>query len=782
MERQTLSTESLIVELDARTAKLDAKINSTNQKMEGLTKEVQKTDKSFVDLIDNSTKTQKLDKSLEKTERKVEGLTTKTKKTDKAFEVLIDNSTKIKDLDKSLGKTADTTEDLAFESKKAAEKIKEVGEKEKDIEKLSKEIKKTSGEQKNFNEAAKKGAGIITKVAGAALAGAVAFTAYAAAQGRAMRETQSLATMAGLTAEEFKRLSFVMGTTGMTGEKFGDQMKDTQERIGDFLSEFEKTGKTTGTFNDFANVMNLTQKEALALAREFETLSGDQVLQRMVDMMQAAGMSSQKMSFALEGLATDTTKLIPLLIDGGKAAEELKKRFDEINIPLSDEEKQQFIELASNVDLAQSSFINFLNNAISPFLPAINAAGEALADFFASASVDIDFKRLLKNSDLAEEVGSLMEVEKLLTAVSERVKVIEAAGSGGLMGGALIKEELKNAKEAQAALEERKQALIDISAEKEKQNQLDLESLKGNLTGSTGKGGADKDASDVDSIRDRFKSELELLTEKYEEEKSILDRAVEDEVERNELKANLLTQFEERKQAIKDEFKLAELEAQSPLDALLEFTMTRAEILDAELIADIERLELAAETFGLKDEELYAKRIELVKKFNKEKLSLEKNSMDSKDKDTETEIKWSESSAKSQLDTGTKLLTSLGNNSKTAHKIKQGLAIGNTVMTTAENINEQFPNPLGMTLAAGVGAAQLAAIMSSTSDGGGSLAPPPPAVPEQSPQDSFNDQGTTITDISGGEMTSQRMIIEFNDEVVDALSRQIQKSQSDGRT
>jgi hypothetical protein len=677
-----LTTESLIVELDARTAKLDAKLNTTNSRLDKLDENVNKNDKSL----------------------------------------------------------------------------------------------------KKFSDTAKKGASVITMVAGAALAGATAFIAYAAAQGRAMRETEALATMAGLTATEFKKLSFVMGTTGTSGEKFGDIMKDTQERIGDFLSEFEKTGKTTGTFNDFANVMNLTQEQALALAREFETLSGDQVLQRMVTMMQGAGKSAQTMSFALEGMASDATRLIPVLLDNGKAAEELKKRFDEINIPLSEEEKQQFVELAGNVDLAQSSFVNFLNNAISPFLPAINAAGEALADFFAAASVDIDFKRLLKNSDLAEEVGSLMEVEKLLAAVSERVKTIEAAGSGGLMGGALIKEELKNAKEAQAALEERKQALIDISAEKEKQNQLDLEALTGNLKVNGGKGGSDKDASDVDSIRDRFKSELDLLTEKYQEEKSILDRAVEDELERDELKLNLLTQFEEKKQAIKDEFKLAELEAQSPLDALLEFTMTRAEILDAELIADIERLELAAETFGLKDEELYAKRIELVKKFNSEKLSLEKNSMDSKDDDTKTEIKWSESSAKSQLDTGTKLLTSLGNNSKTAHKIKQGLAAGNTFMTTAENINEQFPNPIGMTLAAGVGAAQLAAIMSSTPSGGGALAAPPPAVPEQAPQQNFNDQGTTITNLSDGEMTTQRMTLEFSDEVVDVLSRHIQKSQSDGRT
>jgi len=648
------------------------------------------------------------------------------------------------------------------------------------LSKLEDTVGKNDKSLKKFSDTAKKSANVIAMVAGAALAGTTAFIAYAAAQGRAIRETETLAVMAGLTVEEFRKLSFVMGTTGMTGEKFGDQMKDTQERIGDFLSEFETTGKTTGTFNDFANVMGLTQKEALTLAREFELLSGDQVLQKMVNMMQDAGMSTQRMSFALEGMATDTTKLIPLLIDGGKAAEELKNRFDEINIPLSEEEKQQFIDLAGNVDLAQSSFVNFLNNAVSPFLPAINAAGHALSDFFSSASLDIDLKRIIKNGDLAQEVQSLAEVDKLINAVNDSIKVGETLVMGG-RSGAVNKENLENAEATLEVLKERKGVIIAENAEKEKQKQLDLEALKGNLSGRTGKGGAEKDLSDSESIKDRFKSELQLLTEKYEDEKAVLDRAIEDEVERDELKLNLLTQFEEKKQAIKDDFKLAELEAQSPLDALKEFTLTRAEILDAELLADIARLELAAEALGIRDEELYERRLEIVRNFADKKAGLQQENMDSTESDTKTEIKWSDSAAKSQLDTGTKLLTSLGNNSKSAHKIKKGLAVGNTLMTTAENINEQFPNPVGMALAGLTGAAQLAAIMSSTPDGGGALSAPP-AAPAQAPQKSFNDQGATITDISDGEMTSQNLIIEFNDEVVDALSRQIQKSQSDGRT
>jgi hypothetical protein len=642
-----LTTESLIVELDARTAKLDAKLNSTNDRLDKLDDNVNKNDKSL----------------------------------------------------------------------------------------------------KKFSDTAKKGASVISMVAGAALAGTTAFVAYAAAQGRAMRETEALATMAGLTVEEFKKLSFVMGTTGTSGEKFGDIMKDTQERIGDFLSEFEKTGKTTGTFNDFANVMNLTQKEALALAREFETLSGDQVLQRMVSMMQDAGKSAQTMSFALEGMASDATRLIPVLLDNGKAAEELKKRFDEINIPLSDEEKQQFIDLAANVDLAQSSFVGFLNNAISPFLPAINAAGEALADFFAAASVEIDFRRILKNSDLAQEISSLMEVEKLLISANELVEIREKLGTGGGTGRA-NKRNLEESKEALAALEKRKQTLIEIGAEKAKQNQLDLEALKGNLKAEGGKGGADKDASDLEAIKDSFKSEIELLTEKYEEEKSILDRAVEDEAERNELKLDLLTQFEENKQIIKDEGRQAELEAEK------------------ELLDDRAKLDLKAGKAKIKLEDSVAQNaVGLLKMIG------------------------GENKAAALIALGIQKATALSANatatlSGSLLAYASQLIPGDPTSVIRAEAARNYTLTLGSVNAGLIAATGLleAGGIAKGGGGGAALNGGGSADQTQSPINNFNDQGAAITNISDGEMTTQRMIIEFSDESVDVLSRQIQKSQSDGRT
>ncbi|MEO9908595.1 MAG: hypothetical protein ABJF16_03400, partial [Lentilitoribacter sp.] len=147
----------------------------------------------------------------------------------------------------------------------------------------------------------------VTAVTTAVVAGTAALVSYAAAQGRTIQETETMANIAGLTVEEFKRMSFVMGTVGLDGEKFGDIMKDTQEKVGDFLA----TGG--GAFQDFADVMGYTAEEATALAGEFETMNGQEVLQAMVTRMEEAGKSTQQMSFALEGMASDTTALIPLL-------------------------------------------------------------------------------------------------------------------------------------------------------------------------------------------------------------------------------------------------------------------------------------------------------------------------------------------------------------------------------------------------------------------------------------------------------------------------------------
>tara|TARA_X000001388_G_scaffold53726_1_gene39329 strand:+ start:11883 stop:13970 length:2088 start_codon:yes stop_codon:yes gene_type:complete len=639
----------------------------------------------------------------------------------------------------------------------------------------------------------------VAAVTTAVVAGTSALVSYAAAQGRTIQETETMANIAGLTVEEFKRLSFVFGTVGIDGEKFGDIMKDTQEKVGDFLA----TGG--GAFQDFADVMGYTSKEAQELAGEFETMSGQDVLQEMVNRMDAAGKSTQQMSFALEGMASDTTALIPLLRDGGEAAQDLADTFDSINVELSEEERAQFAALANNVDLAQGAFVNFLNNAIAPFLPAINEATKALAEFFAARQTGMDLDRIIDEHSLADQVTSLEELEKLQKLLNEEVETYENLTHHG-RSGKVNKERLKELKDTLPVLEARKQAIEEEN--EATQRALDLESKKGNLK-SERTSGADSIKleeqllNELKAVEDANKSELQLLQDQKNARLAILESMYEDE---KNLTKEKLDEKNAMKMAIEADYlaqsrELAQTEEQAKIDAAVTESETLKELLDEKLISqeeyqaklkeiiaayspesvDPEALEEKNQAeLEMLNEKLENQLISYEDYFTKLGALSKKDSADKKKK-TELENFWSESSVKNQMDLGTQLLTSLGNNSKTAHKIQQGLSAANAGMNTAEGVTKALAKQdyAGATFTALTGAAQIAAIWASTPDGNTTVTPV--TEPTEQVTESYNEQGTSVTDISGDDISTQRMIIEFSDEAVEVVGRHIKKAESERR-
>lgn len=107
---------------------------------------------------------------------------------------------------------------------------------------------------------------------------------------------------------------------------------------------------------DFIDIMKLTEKESVKVAEEFSRMSGTDVLQAMVTQMEAAGVSSNKMSFALEGIASDTTDLIPLLINGGEALNSLTNEFDDLGITLTSIDVEKIREVGKEFDNFSKSF------------------------------------------------------------------------------------------------------------------------------------------------------------------------------------------------------------------------------------------------------------------------------------------------------------------------------------------------------------------------------------------------------------------------------------------
>ena len=340
-----------------------------------------------------------------------------------------------------------TTEKLIVELDADTRKLNAgLAKSERELNSFDSGTKKADSSLGKFTGAANIAGSAITAVASAVAIGTTAMVAFGVATGRSAQETENLARLAGVSAEEFKGLDFAMKRAGISAEKFGDQSKDAAERVGEFITSFEKTGKGSGPLNDFFDTLKLTEEQAYKTAQAMDHMSGDQILQFMVTEMEKAEVSAKQMSFALESVASDTTLLIPLLQDGGKELKALKDEFNGLNNELSDREKQNYIDFANNMDALTTSFSSFMANALAPFIPMMNSATMSVAEFFAEWNTELDLDRL---GDAIKEGG----LEQLF-ADADTIKEIEAFNS-----------QLETLASQQMAMVENRQAALDAQAE-----------------------------------------------------------------------------------------------------------------------------------------------------------------------------------------------------------------------------------------------------------------------------------------------------------------------------
>ena len=179
----------------------------------------------------------------------------------------------------------------------------------------------------------------------------------AAAVGVAVKEASEFAkeleiasNRTGDSVERLQELAFASNTVGISLEKLGDIGKDTNEKIGEFLA----TGG--GGFKDFIDVMDLTAQEASDLAHEFSICQEQKFYKRWSQEWSKQGYGASKMSFALEGMASDTTDLIPLLINGGEATKDLASQFNDLGVSLSKTDVDKITKVGREFDTFTASF------------------------------------------------------------------------------------------------------------------------------------------------------------------------------------------------------------------------------------------------------------------------------------------------------------------------------------------------------------------------------------------------------------------------------------------
>ena len=213
-------------------------------------------------------------------------------------------------------------------------------------------------------------------VAGAAAVGAGVF-AMANEYANAARELQTFASISNTTTQEFQKMAVGAQTMGISQEQLSDQLKDFQEKLGEFTTI--GSGGAVDFFEQIAIKTEGSAEGARKLALEMQNLSGPKALQLYVDKLEEAGVTQQQMSFYLESMASDTTNLIPLLRDGGKGFEYWADAAERAGVIMDESAIAKAAELRVQMDLLNLQVEGAKNQFIQGLMPALVSVGDGMS-------------------------------------------------------------------------------------------------------------------------------------------------------------------------------------------------------------------------------------------------------------------------------------------------------------------------------------------------------------------------------------------------------------------
>lgn len=215
-------------------------------------------------------------------------------------------------------------------------------------------------------------AGLKANLVGVTVGAATALAGLSVASINSARELENMSRIANATPEEFQKMAHGAEQFGVSQEKLGDILKDMNDRVGDFVS----TGG--GPMADFFE--RIAPKVGVTID-QFRQLSGPQALQLYVDSLEKANVNQADFTFFMEAIASDSTALLPLLRNGGKAAREYGERLEALGGVRSNQTVARLSAMKTTFNeltIVLKSVRDTLGGAFAPILSSIIAAFNSL--------------------------------------------------------------------------------------------------------------------------------------------------------------------------------------------------------------------------------------------------------------------------------------------------------------------------------------------------------------------------------------------------------------------
>lgn len=197
-------------------------------------------------------------------------------------------------------------------------------------------------------------------------------------------ELEILATRTGESTSAVLGMKAALVGTGVTFGQYADIIKDTDDKLGDFVLTGGGEAKEAMEF-----LTEATGKSAEELAK----LGGKDFLGLLQTEMDKAGLSTQKQTNLLESLGNEASRLSPFLRMTAEEQEELTRRFGETATVLSDETIEAINTYDRQSQLLSGNIDTFITNALLPLIEAWGNVKEAIAGALNESSEHLDRQR-----------------------------------------------------------------------------------------------------------------------------------------------------------------------------------------------------------------------------------------------------------------------------------------------------------------------------------------------------------------------------------------------------
>lgn len=199
--------------------------------------------------------------------------------------------------------------------------------------------------------------------------------------GETAKQIENQARLANATTTEFQEWAFASKSVSVEQDKLSDIMKDVNDKFGDFMQT--GGGEMKDFFEKIAPKVGVT-------AKEFQGLSGPQILGKYYDTLKKANVSQAEMTFYMEAIANDATLLAPLLDNNAEKLKEYAKQAHDLGVIMDQDAIAKTKEFNTALGTIQSTMQGVFTRMAAQAAPFLTQLTNDFLDFAVRSRDGID--------------------------------------------------------------------------------------------------------------------------------------------------------------------------------------------------------------------------------------------------------------------------------------------------------------------------------------------------------------------------------------------------------